>query len=131
MNETWNGKEQKITHTMKVEMEKEIPSQACEERIHSRILEMYEQRKRENLKMEKESGMKDRAENRICRKWQQQRHFVLFLAVERFLPVERSQESSWGAVQAEITGNIRISEKRKRRQGCSSIHRRASLTVIQ
>ena len=41
MNETWNGKEQKITHTMKVEMEKEIPSQACEERIHSRILEMY------------------------------------------------------------------------------------------
>ena len=64
MNETWNGKEQKITHTMKVEMEKEIPSQACEERIHSRILEMYEQRKRENLKMEKESGMKDRAENR-------------------------------------------------------------------
>ena len=45
MNETWNGKGQKITHTMKVEMEKEIPSQACEERIHSQILEMYEQRK--------------------------------------------------------------------------------------
>lgn len=69
MNETWNGKVQKITHTMKVEMEKEIPSQACEERIHSQILEMYEQRKHENLKMERESGMKDRAENRRWNRW--------------------------------------------------------------